>query len=59
MAAQHNPNTKDNARTPYVAPAVVRVTLRPEEAVLGHCKTASSGGPIGGCALHSCHTPGS
>lgn len=33
------------ARRPYEPPAVERVALRPEEAVLGACKTGSSGGP--------------
>ena len=32
----------------YEPPKVMRVTLRPEEAVLGHCKIAGSGGPVGG-----------
>jgi hypothetical protein len=33
------------ARRPYEPPSVERVALRPEEAVLGACKTGSSGGP--------------
>ena len=37
-------------RKPYEAPKVVRVSLRPDEAVLGHCKTPSSAGPAApGC----------
>jgi len=33
------------ARKPYVKPQVKRVVLKPEEAVLGACKTASLSGP--------------
>lgn len=32
-------------RLAYEAPSVDRVELRPEEAVLGACKTGESGGP--------------
>ncbi len=32
-------------KRPYEAPTVQRVELRPEEAVLGACKTGNSGGP--------------
>jgi hypothetical protein len=31
----------------YEAPRVVTISLRPEEAVLSHCKIASGSGPIG------------
>jgi hypothetical protein len=48
---------------PYEAPKVIRVSLRPDEAVLGHCKSpSSSGGPAGGgcgIALAGCKTLGS
>ncbi len=33
------------AKRPYEPPTVQRVELRPEEAVLGACKTGNSGGP--------------
>jgi hypothetical protein len=33
------------AKAPYQPPLVVRVSLRPEEAVLGHCKITGSAGP--------------
>jgi len=48
-------------KTSYQAPQVVRVSLRPEEAVLGHCKTTGSAGPVsGGChTLMACRTQGS
>ena len=37
--------TQNPGKTPYQAPLVVRVSLRPEEAVLGHCKVSGSAGP--------------
>jgi len=40
-----NPESK---RPPYEPPKVVAVSLRPEEAVLGHCKIVGSGGPVSG-----------
>jgi hypothetical protein len=45
----------------YEAPKVTVISLRPEEAVLGHCKNASTGGPGGGGCTHvgSCMTLGS
>jgi len=30
----------------YVAPQLRTISLRPEEAVLGHCKTAGTGGAV-------------
>jgi hypothetical protein len=40
-------------KVPYQSPQVVRVSLRPEEAVLGHCKFSGHAGPIsGGCGGH-------
>ncbi len=36
----------------YLPPQVTTISLRPEEAVLGHCKTLSSGGSQGSsCSL--------
>ncbi len=45
----------------YQSPLVVRVSLRPEEAVLGHCKVSGSAGPAsGGCrSAVACRTQGS
>jgi len=45
----------------YVKPAVTRFLLRPEEAVLGFCKSNTSAGPSGGScmAVGLCHTQGS
>ncbi len=39
-AAQSPPSP---ARRPYAAPIVERIELRPEEAVLGACKNATTG----------------
>jgi len=36
--------TNDQPRKPYVKPQIQEVPLRPEEAVLGGCKTASKSG---------------
>ncbi len=49
-------------RKPYRKPEVLRVALRPEEAVLGACKAI--GGTVGGgsadtCSAVSCQTSGS
>jgi hypothetical protein len=44
----------------YQTPQVVRVSLRPEEAVLGHCKVAGIAGPISAsCRTVFCRTFGS
>jgi len=32
-------------RKPYEPPKLVAISLRPEEAVLGNCKTSASAGP--------------
>jgi hypothetical protein len=56
-------HNQDSNPKQYEAPKIIRVSLRPDEAVLGHCKTpSSSGGPAaGGCgiALGGCKSPGS
>jgi len=53
--------TETSAKAPYQSPQLTRVSLRPEEAVLGHCKVAGSGGPGGGSCtrITRCNTPGS
>lgn len=45
----------------YEQPKVTVISLRPEEAVLGHCKNANSGGPGGSSCTHvgSCTFTGS
>ncbi len=54
--------SKDNEteKRPYSAPQLVRVVLRPEEAVLGACKNGVDAGPSGvTCAVSGCATSGS
>jgi hypothetical protein len=46
-------------RKPYEKPELMRVPLRPEEAVLGACKTASSAGPTSLTDCTLCSTAGS
>lgn len=50
-----------NERKRYEKPAATRFPLRPEEAVLGFCKTAAGGGAIhGGCGkVAGCSNAGS
>jgi len=45
----------------YEPPKVVAVSLRPEEAVLGHCKIVGHGGPVSGScrSVVACKTLGS
>jgi hypothetical protein len=45
----------------YEPPRVTTISLRPEEAVLGHCKTAGTGGPVSSSCtfLGPCTTVGS
>jgi len=55
------PEKEENKqKKPYVKPEVRRVPLRPEEAVLGGCKTASGGAGSGGsCNVVLCLTQAS
>jgi hypothetical protein len=58
--AAETPEPLDSAA--YEAPKVLRVSLRPSEAVLGHCKVNGSAGPVSGsCRSASvvCRVPGS
>jgi len=52
---------RGDGRKPYEPPQLVTINLRPEEAVLGHCKNASGGGPTPGCGmvLGGCQSLGS
>jgi hypothetical protein len=46
----------------YEAPKVLRVSLRPAEAVLGHCKVTGSAGPVSAScrsAVVTCRSLGS
>jgi hypothetical protein len=48
------PNQGDGQKT-YEAPQLKTISLRPEEAVLGHCKTSSSNGFVATpCASFIC-----
>ena len=50
--------SKDQAekeKRPYAKPQIQEVPLRPDEAVLGGCKTASTSG----AAQHRCNSPSS
>jgi hypothetical protein len=57
--ADEDPNRA--AKSKYEAPMVTRISLRPEEAVLGHCKNMTAAGPVGGTcnAVGNCQTIGS
>jgi len=49
-----------NEKAAYEIPKLIKVNLRPEEAVLGSCKTSSSMGPSSvNCAILGCSTVGS
>jgi hypothetical protein len=45
-------NPKDAAKKPYEKPEAKRFPLRPEEAVLGNCKSSNSGGTGQGNCAH-------
>ncbi len=45
----------DQPKKPYMKPEVTQVPLRPDEAVLGACKTAGVSGPFSGdCGVFMC-----
>jgi len=52
-----------HSKKPYLKPEIKQVQLRPEEAVLGNCKTSGSSGPSGGdcgtCPVTGCSSCGS
>lgn len=50
---------KADGRKPYEPPQLAQISLRPEEAVLGHCKTATGGGAQIGCQFFTCSSVGS
>lgn len=60
MNGQDKPKDETPSVKSYEAPKVVRVSLRPEEAVLGHCKISGVAGPASGsCTIPGCFAPGS
>ena len=40
-----NEITQADGKKPYESPQLVAISLRPEEAVLGHCKISGGSGP--------------
>jgi hypothetical protein len=49
-----------NGKKSYEPPRLTTISLRPEEAVLIHCKTQEGlGMGLGGCAPSACHATGS
>jgi hypothetical protein len=52
---------RSETKKPYAKPLLRRVNLRPEEAVLGNCKTSGGSGPTGGncIAVGACNSLGS
>lgn len=48
------PSGTTGSKKPYAKPEIKQVTLRPEEAVLGSCKTSKISGPgQGRCSVPS------
>jgi len=52
-------NKQPGAKRPYEPPKVMAINLRPEEAVLGHCKLSTSAGPVSSACSLLCRTIGS
>jgi hypothetical protein len=44
-------SNQTEAKKPYEPPQLTAISLRPEEAVLGHCKIAGQSMPGGICAM--------
>ena len=53
MTAESSPPDNGPERKPYEKPTLSQVALRPEEAVLGNCKTMGVGGPASPTAPRS------
>jgi hypothetical protein len=52
--------TQSESKEPYETPRLTTISLRPEEAVLGHCKTATGQDQCGTpCASFLCVNVGS
>jgi hypothetical protein len=47
-----NDQNESREKKKYEPPKLTVISLRPEEAVLGHCKNSTSGGPGGGNCTH-------
>jgi hypothetical protein len=50
---------KADGKKPYEPPQLTTISLRPEEAVLGHCKTSGSSFPGFPCTAFVCQNVGS
>jgi hypothetical protein len=51
---------QENGKKAYEPPQLTTISLRPEEAVLGHCKVSGTGGVAGSCTpLGFCPNSGS
>lgn len=51
---------QSSGKKTYEQPQLTKVSLRPEEAVLGACKIPGSAGPVGAsCNVTQCRTQGS
>jgi hypothetical protein len=62
MNGEHDIQSQEqDAKGAYEPPKVIRVSLRPEEAVLGHCKVTGATGPVAtSCrSVVACRTLGS
>ena len=62
MNVSENPETEAPMKKPYLKPRLRRVELRPQEAVLGNCKSAAGtvgGGSGGTCSTMTCQSQGS
>ena len=60
MERHEKKDIEQQPESQYQPPKVIRVSLRPEEAVLGHCKVNGSAGPVAAsCRTLVCRTIGS
>jgi hypothetical protein len=50
---------QSDGKKPDEPPRLTTISLRPEEAVLGHCKTSTGGGIQIGCQFFTCSSVGS
>ncbi|QQR91704.1 MAG: hypothetical protein IPJ88_08355 [Myxococcales bacterium] len=60
MAEEIDKDEGTRSRKAYEKPTIEKVPLKPEEAVLGFCKSSGIGGPVGlDCQLAGCSSLGS
>jgi hypothetical protein len=52
-------SNQTEAKKPYEPPQLTAISLRPEEAVLGHCKIMGQGGAVAGICGVTCFDTGS